>query len=171
MPMNSKQGDGLLHMHQKMSIDQQAGRVALNDEVGTEVVGKAHKSTLSVLANDRKSRFDVKEEAGTSGEKAAEGEDKPKRRKRRSRWAGEDQDKVVVPGMSTNVPTGLNPLQQKLYVLQLQVEDCTRRLPGGFLLFFLLDFWLKFPLTRHLKIIFKPSFLLMYRQLRDSRRP
>ena len=127
MPLNQKDSQtGLLRMYKKNDLGQQQARLALSSE---QTDGKTEAAKLKILENrpiqkPSKSRFDkpaVKQEGETGNEKTT-------KRKRRSRWAQQDEEKVVVPGMSTNVPSKLNPLQQKLYVLQLQIEDCTRRL-------------------------------------------
>ncbi|VUZ43970.1 unnamed protein product [Hymenolepis diminuta] len=52
-------------------------------------------------------------------------------RKRRSRWSKADEDKTYVPGMPTQLPPNLTPDQEKMYILQLQIEDLTRRLKTG----------------------------------------
>lgn len=45
--------------------------------------------------------------------------------KRKSRW---DCEKVVIPGMPTILPDNLTPEQERLYLLQLQIEELTLRL-------------------------------------------
>ncbi|KAM7538556.1 hypothetical protein Aperf_G00000047503 [Anoplocephala perfoliata] len=52
-------------------------------------------------------------------------------RKRRSRWSNANEDKTYVPGMPTQLPPNLTPDQEKMYILQLQIEDITRRLKTG----------------------------------------
>ncbi|KAH9281449.1 Splicing factor 1 [Echinococcus granulosus] len=52
-------------------------------------------------------------------------------RKRRSRWSNANDDKTYVPGMPTQLPPNLTPAQEKMYILQLQIEDITRRLKTG----------------------------------------
>ncbi|VDO01396.1 unnamed protein product [Rodentolepis nana] len=52
-------------------------------------------------------------------------------RKRRSRWSKADEDKTYVPGMPTQLPPNLTAEQEKMYILQLQIEDLTRRLKTG----------------------------------------
>ena len=124
--MNTKNKQGLVVMRQKLSLAQQNNRLTIDDGIASSS-GAQEAAKLKLLSSGppiqkpEKSRFDnVKKEAGGSKEE--------RRRKRRSRWAADAEEKITVPGMSTNVPSKLNPLQQKLYVLQLQVEDCTRRL-------------------------------------------
>lgn len=45
--------------------------------------------------------------------------------KRKSRW---DDERVVIPGMPTILPDNLTPKQEKLYLLQLQIEELSQRL-------------------------------------------
>lgn len=45
--------------------------------------------------------------------------------KRKSRW---DVEKVVIPGMPTILPENLTPDQERIYLLQLQIEELTIRL-------------------------------------------
>lgn len=54
-----------------------------------------------------------------------------RKRQRKSRWADDDDSKVVIPGMPTALPDNLTPEQEKLYLLQLQIEELTRRLRSG----------------------------------------
>lgn len=48
--------------------------------------------------------------------------------KRKSRW---DREKVVIPGMPTILPDNLTPDQERLYLLQLQIEELTMRIRTG----------------------------------------
>ena len=127
--MHVKNKDGVLVMKQKLSLAQQNNRLTVDEGVET-TTGEQDGNRLRLLANKpAKSRFDVKQEAEEP--QVEEAKETRRQRKRRSRWAADNEEKIVVPGMSTNVPSKLNPLQQKIYVLQLQVEDCTRRLLPG----------------------------------------
>jgi len=54
-----------------------------------------------------------------------------KKKKKRSRWGAESIDKTFIPGMPTVVPMGLNNDQEKQYLLQLQIEEISRRLRTG----------------------------------------
>ncbi|XP_075544966.1 splicing factor 1-like isoform X2 [Dermacentor variabilis] len=51
-----------------------------------------------------------------------------RRRKRRSRWCCDEKEKVFIPGMPTVLPTNLDPNQERAYLLQLQIEELSRRL-------------------------------------------
>uniref|UniRef100_A0A3B5LA13 Branchpoint-bridging protein n=1 Tax=Xiphophorus couchianus TaxID=32473 RepID=A0A3B5LA13_9TELE len=54
----------------------------------------------------------------------------PKRKK--SRWSSETPDqKTVIPGMPTVIPPGLTRDQERAYIVQLQIEDLTRKLRTG----------------------------------------
>merc|ERR1712227_558497 len=44
---------------------------------------------------------------------------------RKNKWSSE---KVEIPGISTNMPTGLTPEQQKIYIKQLEIEEISKRL-------------------------------------------
>lgn len=62
--------------------------------------------------------------------KESEDGDRGRPRKKKSRWATETI-KTVVPGMPTTMPTNLTPQQEKAYIVQLQIEDITRKLKSG----------------------------------------
>ncbi|XP_019855951.1 PREDICTED: splicing factor 1-like isoform X1 [Amphimedon queenslandica] len=51
----------------------------------------------------------------------------PAKKRKRSRWGGEET-RTVIPGMPTVIPPNMSEGQQKLYLIHLQVEDYTRRL-------------------------------------------
>ncbi|XP_052866411.1 splicing factor 1-like [Anopheles cruzii] len=59
-----------------------------------------------------------------------EGEPSRKRRKK-SRWAGGDQEKTFIPGMPTIIPPTLTPNQQEAYLVQIQIEEISRKLRTG----------------------------------------
>jgi len=54
-----------------------------------------------------------------------------RRRRRKSRWAGTDNDKTFIPGMPTILPAGMTPDQQQAYLVQLQIEEISRKLRTG----------------------------------------
>ncbi|XP_038851814.1 LOW QUALITY PROTEIN: splicing factor 1-like [Salvelinus namaycush] len=55
-----------------------------------------------------------------------------KKARKRSRWNSETPDqKTVIPGMPTVIPPGLTRDQEKAYIVQLQIEDLTRKLRTG----------------------------------------
>ncbi|EAA06131.5 AGAP000049-PA, partial [Anopheles gambiae str. PEST] len=60
-----------------------------------------------------------------------EGGDSARRRKKKSRWAGSDHDKTFIPGMPTVLPSTLTPDQQEAYLVQLQIEEISRKLRTG----------------------------------------
>ena len=79
------------------------------------------------IKKPKKSRFNDVAQVEVKEESTREG----RKRKRKSRWINDEDDKSVVPGMPATVPMDLDPMQQKMYVLQLQIEDATRKLRTG----------------------------------------
>ncbi|XP_073514453.1 splicing factor 1-like isoform X1 [Phyllobates terribilis] len=54
------------------------------------------------------------------------------RKRKRSRWNDERPDqKTIIPGMPTVIPPGLSREQERAYIVQLQIEDLTRKLRTG----------------------------------------
>ncbi|KAL7667850.1 hypothetical protein ACOME3_008579 [Neoechinorhynchus agilis] len=51
-----------------------------------------------------------------------------KRKCRKSRWLGGENDKTCIPGMPTSIPNNLTSEQERIYILQLQIEEITYRL-------------------------------------------
>ncbi|XP_032872081.1 splicing factor 1 isoform X2 [Amblyraja radiata] len=63
---------------------------------------------------------------------ARERDDFGQKRRKRSRWSNETSDqKTVIPGMPTVIPPGLTREQERAYIVQLQIEDLTRKLRTG----------------------------------------
>ncbi|KAJ8318389.1 hypothetical protein KUTeg_003480 [Tegillarca granosa] len=63
---------------------------------------------------------------------AATGDASDRKKKRKSRWATEQEtDKTIIPGMPTVIPTGLSTDQERQYLLHLQIEEISRRLRTG----------------------------------------
>ncbi|XP_050304239.1 splicing factor 1 [Anthonomus grandis grandis] len=54
-----------------------------------------------------------------------------RRRKRRSRWGGSEHEKIFIPGMPTILPPNLDKDQEAAYLLQLQIEEVSRKLRSG----------------------------------------
>ena len=54
-----------------------------------------------------------------------------RKRKRKSRWGNAEEDKTCIPGMPTVIPSGLTQVQEEAYLLQLKIEDASRRLRVG----------------------------------------
>jgi len=57
--------------------------------------------------------------------------DAGKKKRRRSRWGNDDKEKAFIPGMPTVIPSNLSKNQEKAYLLQLQIEELSRRLRTG----------------------------------------
>ncbi|KAL5274424.1 SF1 family protein [Megaselia abdita] len=57
------------------------------------------------------------------------GDDRSKKKK--SRWGGTEHDKTFIPGMPTILPSTLDPTQQEAYLVQLQIEEVSRKLRTG----------------------------------------
>ncbi|RZF36926.1 hypothetical protein LSTR_LSTR004614 [Laodelphax striatellus] len=54
-----------------------------------------------------------------------------RRKRRRSRWGGDEKDKAFILGMPTVLPTNLSKEQEEAYLLQLQIEEVSRKLRTG----------------------------------------
>ncbi|XP_062539896.1 splicing factor 1 [Armigeres subalbatus] len=68
---------------------------------------------------------------GPSGSGSSRSDDAERRRKKKSRWAGGDHDKTFIPGMPTILPAGMTQDQQEAYLVQLQIEEISRKLRTG----------------------------------------
>ncbi|KAF8787325.1 Splicing factor 1 like protein [Argiope bruennichi] len=66
-----------------------------------------------------------------NNDKSESEREKERKRKRRSRWGGDEKEKVFIPGLPTVLPNNLNPQQERAYLLQLQIEEISRRLRTG----------------------------------------
>ncbi|XP_055677429.1 splicing factor 1 [Lutzomyia longipalpis] len=66
-----------------------------------------------------------------SNDDSQEATSEERRRKRKSRWAGGDHDKTFIPGMPTILPASLSADQQEAYLVQLQIEEISRKLRSG----------------------------------------
>lgn len=64
---------------------------------------------------------------GPPGETAAE----RRARRRRTRWTGSEHDKTFIPGLPTVLPSTLTKDQEEQYLLQLQIEEVSRKLRSG----------------------------------------
>ncbi|KAG4067801.1 hypothetical protein HA402_010487 [Bradysia odoriphaga] len=64
----------------------------------------------------------VEHEIDTNGEN---------KKKKKSRWGGSENDKTFIPGMPTILPATLDPHQQEAYLVQLQIEEISRKLRTG----------------------------------------
>ncbi|XP_061104073.1 splicing factor 1 isoform X1 [Conger conger] len=67
-----------------------------------------------------------------TGMQSPSGGDLGKKSRKRSRWSSETPDqKTVIPGMPTIIPPGLTREQERAYIVQLQIEDLSRKLRTG----------------------------------------
>ncbi|KFH65616.1 hypothetical protein MVEG_09092 [Podila verticillata NRRL 6337] len=69
--------------------------------------------------------FSPRTEASAVGQNG----DEP-RRKRKSRWAAEDE-KVTIPGMPTALPTNMSAEQEEMFLLHTRLEEIARKLKSG----------------------------------------
>ncbi|KAL0275018.1 UNVERIFIED_CONTAM: hypothetical protein PYX00_003009 [Menopon gallinae] len=58
-------------------------------------------------------------------------EEKHGGKRKKSRWGAPDADKTFIPGMPTVLPTNLTKEQEEGYLLQLQIEEVSRKLRSG----------------------------------------
>ncbi|XP_075165671.1 splicing factor 1 [Haematobia irritans] len=58
-------------------------------------------------------------------------EETERKRRKKSRWGGTENDKTFIPGMPTILPPTLDPKQQEAYLVQLQIEEISRKLRTG----------------------------------------
>lgn len=57
--------------------------------------------------------------------------DAGRKKRRKSRWGNDEKEKSFIPGMPTVLPSNLSKTQEKAYLLQLQIEELSRRLRTG----------------------------------------
>ncbi|KAG0249124.1 hypothetical protein BG011_009572 [Mortierella polycephala] len=79
-----------------------------------------HDATTASINTFRNESVSAKKEDGT---------EEP-RRKRRSRWAAEDE-KVTIPGMPTALPTNMTEEQLEMFLLHTRLEEITKKLKTG----------------------------------------
>ncbi|KAK7867354.1 hypothetical protein R5R35_008902 [Gryllus longicercus] len=61
----------------------------------------------------------------------SEGDKEERRKRRKSRWGGDEKEKTFIPGMPTVLPTNLSKEQEEAYLVQLQIEEISRKLRTG----------------------------------------
>ncbi|KAF9183497.1 hypothetical protein BGZ51_004000 [Haplosporangium sp. Z 767] len=88
----------------------------------------------SIEVADRSSYYDHDAGINTFRNESApakreDGTEEP-RRKRRSRWAAEDE-KVTIPGMPTALPTNMTEEQLEMFLLHTRLEEITKKLKTG----------------------------------------
>lgn len=57
--------------------------------------------------------------------------EKQEEKRKKSRWGGNQHEKIFYLGMPTTLPTNLNKEQEAVYLLQLQLEQVNRKLRSG----------------------------------------
>ncbi|CAG9841174.1 unnamed protein product [Diabrotica balteata] len=87
--------------------------------------------TLATLAATRNFASLISREGDGNSNMSTESSDDERRRKRRSRWGGSEHEKIFIPGMPTILPQNLNKEQEEAYLLQLQIEEVSRKLRSG----------------------------------------
>lgn len=91
---------------------------------------QAQKALLDAHNENSQSSDLGRDGAGGSGNNSGNEAD-ARRRKKKSRWAGGDHDKTFIPGMPTILPAGMTQDQQEAYLVQLQIEEISRKLRTG----------------------------------------
>ncbi|ESP03761.1 hypothetical protein LOTGIDRAFT_211871 [Lottia gigantea] len=74
--------------------------------------------------------------SGTPGKRPLEEDDsnlsrEERRRKRKSRWNTDNEDRTVIPGMPAVLPSNMSVEQQRQYIVHLQIEEISRKLRTG----------------------------------------
>lgn len=87
--------------------------------------------TLATLAATRNFANLISKEGDGNSNMSTGSSDDERRRKRRSRWGGSEHEKIFIPGMPTILPQNLNKDQEQAYLLQLQIEEVSRKLRSG----------------------------------------
>ncbi|XP_055331752.1 splicing factor 1-like [Paramacrobiotus metropolitanus] len=80
------------------------------------------KSAVSALAQSTA----IKSNSGSR-----EGSQEAQKPRKRSRWAEATEQRAFIPGMPTIIPTNMTKEQERAYLLQLQIEDISRKLRSG----------------------------------------
>ncbi|XP_054266376.1 splicing factor 1 isoform X2 [Macrosteles quadrilineatus] len=70
-------------------------------------------------------------ESSSSNKRESEAEREERRKRRKSRWNNDEKDKSFILGMPTVLPTNLSKEQEEAYLLQLQIEEVSRKLRTG----------------------------------------
>ncbi|XP_076802102.1 splicing factor 1-like isoform X1 [Clavelina lepadiformis] len=72
----------------------------------------------------------IPQQTAIGGSGGSTNHERGRQRKKKSRW-GNVTLKTEIPGMPATIPTHLTPEQQKAYIVQLQIEDISRKLKSG----------------------------------------
>ncbi|CAH0559129.1 unnamed protein product [Brassicogethes aeneus] len=88
--------------------------------------------TLATIAATRNFANLVCQREGDGNSNHSTGsQDDERKRKKRSRWGGSEHEKIFIPGMPTILPPNLDKDQEQAYLLQLQIEEVSRKLRSG----------------------------------------
>ncbi|CAG9857649.1 unnamed protein product [Phyllotreta striolata] len=114
------------------SRDRERRRERPRSPTPTEPDGdKVIADTLATIAATRNfANLISKEGDGNSNMSTGSTED-DRKKKKRSRWGGSEHEKIFIPGMPTILPPNLNKDQEEAYLLQLQIEEVSRKLRSG----------------------------------------
>nr|CAI5820781.1 unnamed protein product [Callosobruchus analis] len=87
--------------------------------------------TIASIAATRNFASLVNKEGDQNSNHSTDSQEEERRRRRRSRWGGGEHEKIFIPGMPTILPPNLNKDQEQAYLLQLQIEEVSRKLRSG----------------------------------------
>nr|CAD7403674.1 unnamed protein product [Timema poppensis] len=66
-----------------------------------------------------------------SSKREADEREERRQKRRRSRWGGDEKEKTFIPGMPTVLPNNMSKEQERAYLVQLQIEEISRKLRTG----------------------------------------
>ncbi|XP_063703652.1 splicing factor 1 [Culicoides brevitarsis] len=88
------------------------------------IPGDVRPATTNVIENSQNTN-------SNDASNSQDGSRPERKRKKKSRWAGTESEKTFIPGMPTVLPAGMTPDQQQAYLVQLQIEEISRKLRTG----------------------------------------
>ncbi|CAH1099979.1 unnamed protein product [Psylliodes chrysocephalus] len=87
--------------------------------------------TLATIAATRNFASLISKEGDGNSNMSSGSTEDDRKKKKRSRWGGSEHEKIFIPGMPTILPPNLNKDQEEAYLLQLQIEEVSRKLRSG----------------------------------------
>ncbi|KAG5881360.1 hypothetical protein JTB14_037102 [Gonioctena quinquepunctata] len=87
--------------------------------------------TLATLAATRNFASLISKECDGNSNHSTGSTEEERKRKKKSRWGGSEHEKIFIPGMPTILPPNLGREQEQAYLLQLQIEEVSRKLRSG----------------------------------------